>query len=60
MLEKKPNKVGRPKKPKGSTLGSPTPIRFADVERVKYERLAKKEGLTLSEWVRQTLKTSIE
>jgi hypothetical protein len=57
---KKINKVGRPKKAKGEGLGGPTPIRFADAERIKYEKAARKEGLTLSEWVRQTLKNSIQ
>jgi predicted HicB family RNase H-like nuclease len=53
-------KVGRPRLPKGEALGKPTPIRFQDDERAAFEKAAKKEGLTLSEWVRQTLKRAVE
>jgi predicted HicB family RNase H-like nuclease len=59
MPENKPRKVGRPKLPKGKALGKPTPIRFQDDERATFEKAAKKEGLTLSEWIRQTLKQAI-
>ncbi len=50
---------GRPPKPKGETLGNPTPVRFMDDELARYEKLAKQEGVTLSEWVRQTLKQAV-
>ncbi|MCA1624998.1 MAG: ribbon-helix-helix domain-containing protein [Acidobacteria bacterium] len=53
-------KVGRPRLPKGQALGKPTPIRFQDDERAAFERAAKKEGLTLSEWIRQTLKEATQ
>jgi hypothetical protein len=53
-------KVGRPRLPKGQALGKPTPIRFQDDERAMFEKAAKREGLTLSEWVRQTLKNAIK
>jgi hypothetical protein len=53
-------KVGRPRLPKGKALGKPTPIRFPDEERKMFEKAAKKEGLTLSEWIRQTLKRATE
>ena len=53
-------KVGRPRLPKGKALGKPTPIRFPDNERALFEKAAKKQGLTLSEWIRQTLKQAVE
>jgi predicted HicB family RNase H-like nuclease len=59
MQSKKVNKVGRPRLPKGEALGKPTPIRFQTDERAAFERAAKKEGLTLSEWVRQTLNKAV-
>jgi hypothetical protein len=60
MPSKKAAKVGRPRKPKGEALGRPTPIRFQDEERAHYEKLAKRQGLTLSEFVRQTLKVATQ
>lgn len=57
---KKASKRGRPPMPKGQALSKPTPIRFQDDERAAFERAAKKEGLTLSEWIRQTLNTAVE
>jgi hypothetical protein len=60
MPTKKVNKVGRPRLPHGDALGSPTPIRFSKIEKTAFEKLAKKEGLTLSRWVRKTLNKFIE
>lgn len=57
---KKSGKRGRPRLPKGEALGDPTPIRFQGDELTRYEKLAKGEGLTLSEWVRQTLKEATQ
>lgn len=53
-------KRGRPPLPKGEALGDPTPIRFQGDELARYEKLAKEKGLTLSEFVRQTLKEAVE
>lgn len=58
--KEKVTKAGRPPLPKGSALGKIVPVRFAESERAAFEKLAKKEGLTLSEWIRQTLKTATE
>jgi predicted HicB family RNase H-like nuclease len=52
-------KRGRPPKPKGEVLGEPTPIRFQEGELKQYEREARAEGLTLSEWVRKTLNQAV-
>jgi hypothetical protein len=60
MPSKKIVRRGRPPKPKGESLGDPTPIRFQDSERALYEKLAAKKGLTLSEFVRQTLKQAVQ
>jgi predicted HicB family RNase H-like nuclease len=59
-MPEKVGKVGRPRLPKGKALGKPTPIRFPDDERKTFEKAAKQQGLTLSEWVRQTLKQAVE
>jgi hypothetical protein len=59
MPTKKKAKRGRPPKPKGEVLGKPTPIRFQGDELKLFEREARAEGLTLSEWVRKTLKGAI-
>jgi len=59
MPAKKKAKRGRPPKPKGETLGNPTPIRFQDDELKLFNREAEAEGLTLSEWVRKTLKNAV-
>jgi len=52
--------VGRPKLPKGEALGTPTPIRFPEKEKVIFEKVAKKEGLSLSQWVRKTLNNVVK
>ena len=41
--------------PKGKAKGSTLQIRFSDAEKSEFAKLAKKEGLTLSAWIRQTL-----
>ena len=52
-------KRGRPPKPKDEVLGEPTPIRFQEGELKRFEREAKAEGLTLSEWIRKTLNKAV-
>jgi uncharacterized protein (DUF1778 family) len=57
----KVKRAGRPPKPVGEALDSIIPAtRCKEDERAAFERAAKKEGLTLSQWVRQTLKQAIE
>ena len=54
-------KVGRPPMPEGEALDSIIPAtRCKSDERVAFERAAKKAGLTLSEWVRQTLNKAVQ
>jgi hypothetical protein len=60
MPSKKINKVGRPKLPKGEALGRPTPIRFSNIEKAVFEKLAEKEGLTLSQWIRNILNNAVK
>lgn len=58
---KKAVRRGRPAKPEGETLDAIIPaIRCKSSERAAFEKAAKKEGLTLSEWTRQTLNQAIE
>ena len=56
----KPNKVGRPKLPKGEAKGRIVPVRF-NVEDLKaIENAAKASKQKLSEWIRSTLSAAIK
>jgi len=55
MITKK-KKRGRPQVPMDQYRGVITTVRLQPEEREACERQAAKEGLTLSEWIRQTLK----
>ena len=58
---KKAKRVGRPALPKGEALDGIVPATRCKLsERAAFDRAAKKEGLTLSEWIRQTLKQAVE
>jgi hypothetical protein len=57
----KVKKAGRPRKAEGETLDAIIPAtRCKADERTAFERAAKREGLALSEWIRQTLKEATE
>jgi predicted HicB family RNase H-like nuclease len=57
----KAKKAGRPPKPEGETLDAIIPAtRCKSGEREAFEKAAKREGLTLTQWVRQTLKKAVE
>jgi hypothetical protein len=61
MPGKKIIKAGRPPLPKGEGLDSIIPAsRCKSDERELYEKAAKKEGLTLTQWVRKTLNQAIK
>jgi hypothetical protein len=61
MTTKKIKKTGRPSLPKGEALDSIIPAtRCKSDERAAFERHAQQKGLTLTQWVRQTLKEAIE
>lgn len=52
---------GRPTMPEGEALDSYLPkIRCKSDERQSYEEAAAREGLSLSEWVRQTLNRAVK
>ncbi len=57
MRDKKP-KVGRPKLAKGEARGKMTQFRLQPDEKKMLEAEAKNQGLTLSDWIRQTLKAA--
>jgi predicted HicB family RNase H-like nuclease len=59
MLAKK-RKVGRPPLPKHEVREKITPIRLQENERAAFEKAAQKAGLSLSEWIRQTLRLAID
>ena len=48
-------KPGRPKLPKGEAKGKIVPIRFTKAEAEQLDKVAKTNGLTLSEWIRRTV-----
>jgi uncharacterized protein (DUF1778 family) len=52
---------GRPAKPEGEALDSVIPsARCKSDERKAFEKAAKREGVTLTQWVRLTLKNAVE
>jgi len=55
----KKKKMGRPTLPKDRRRANMTTLRLQPDERELYEKAASKEGLTLSEWIRKTLKSAI-
>lgn len=59
MPTKKP-KLGRPPLPKHEVREKITPIRLQEHERTAFEKAARKAGLSLSEWIRQTLRVAIK
>jgi uncharacterized protein (DUF1778 family) len=55
--QKKTNKVGRPKLPKGHAKGKIVPVRLNDDEVKLFAKAAKaSEHKTLSSWIRHTLR----
>jgi len=58
MRKQKP-RMGRPPKLPSEIKDRITPIRLKDDEREAYEQAAKRCGLTLSEWIRQTLNYAV-
>jgi predicted DNA binding CopG/RHH family protein len=50
----KKRKAGRPKLPKDQ-VNHVIAVRLSESERSEYERRASKQGLKLSDWIRQTL-----
>ena len=48
-------KPGRPKLPKGEAKGKIVPIRFTKAEAEQLTQAARRNGLTLSEWIRRTV-----
>ena len=59
MPGKNKSKVGRPKLPKGEARGTMTQFRLQPAERKAFQEAAEKEGLTLSDWMRETLKAAV-
>jgi len=57
---KKPRRVGRPNLPKGQAKGRIVPVRFNAGDLRAITAAAKREGQSLSEWVRSTLSAAIE
>jgi predicted HicB family RNase H-like nuclease len=57
--KQKAKKRGRPMLPKGEVKSKITPIRFQGDERNRFEKAAQRAGLSLSEWIRQTLNAAV-
>lgn len=60
MPKKEVKKLGRPVLPKGKVKGLITPIRLQPSDRKRFEKAAKIAGLSLSQWIRQTLNEAIK
>ena len=58
-MRDKPNKVGRPKLPKGHAKAIVLQSRVQEAEKKAYQRAAEAEGKDLSTWVRETLNAAI-
>jgi hypothetical protein len=57
--KEKVKKAGRPPKPENEVLDAIIPAtRCKSDERAAFEQAAKRDGLTLSQWIRQTLKAA--
>jgi hypothetical protein len=59
MPTKKP-KLGRPPLPKHAVREKITPICLQENERAVFEKAAQNAGLSLSEWIRQTLRAATQ
>jgi len=57
MVPKK--KMGRPLLPKGKARDAIVALRLQPEERAAFEKAAKKKGLSLSDWIRETLKSAL-
>ncbi len=54
-------KRGRPALPKGQAKGKYVPVRLSDADLKAFNKAMKKsEYKTLSDWIRETLKKSVE
>jgi hypothetical protein len=51
----KPNKIGRPKLPRGEAKGLIVPVRFNAEDLKRITAAAKSSKKTVSEWIRSTL-----
>lgn len=60
MAGKKVKGPGRPKLAKGTARGVVMQTRVQQDEKAVFEKAARKEGLTLSEFVRQTLNNAVK
>jgi hypothetical protein len=56
--QQKPRKVGRPKLPKGEARGRIVPVRFSADELKAMMSFAKANKQSLSEWIRNTLRST--
>lgn len=59
-MRTKKRKVGRPFLPKHQVRGKITPVRLQHHERIAFKKAARKAKLSLSEWIRQSLKKIVE
>ena len=58
-LKPKPRPVGRPKLHKDHAKSSIVPVRFTTKERSRVEMAAQNEGVSVSEWIRKTLREAV-
>jgi len=60
LAQRKKNKVGRPKLPKGEAKGRIVPVRFTADDLRAIEAAARAKDQTVSEWVRSTIHATIQ
>jgi hypothetical protein len=60
MRNKKPPKRGRPSLPKGQVKAKIVPMRLHDADVKLFEKAAKANKVTLSEWMRDTLREAAQ
>jgi len=59
MPQRKPNKVGRPRLPKGEAKGHIVPVRFTAENLKALEQAAKAGKQSISEWIRRTVSAKL-
>ncbi len=59
-LKPEPIKIGRPKLAEADAKGRIVPVRFKADDMEKIAKAAKKQNVTVSEWIRNTLSESIQ
>jgi hypothetical protein len=60
LPQRKKNRVGRPKLPKGEAKGRIVPVRFTADDLKAMEAAARASKQTVSQWVRRTIHANLQ